>query len=198
MTGNQGVSVEATEAPDTGAVRFDAVVLAVPVVGAVGERMIVRLPADASSMLPSRGQVAVTGKLTAGGSERALDTVIEPDGFRGHWLDVASALGSDAPVGETVGVELRPRGDWPEPEVPADFAEALGDAPDSAETWRDITPMARWEWVRWINSTRVVKTRERRIEVGLSKLEAGKRRPCCFDLSSCTDPELSKSGKLAV
>ena len=58
--------------------------------------------------------------------------------------------------------------------------------------------MARWEWVRWINSTRVVKTRERRIEVGLSKLEDGKRRPCCFDLSSCTDPELSKSGKLAV
>lgn len=26
----------------------------------------------------------------------------------------------------------------------------------------------------------------------------GKRRPCCFDLASCTDPELARSGKLVV
>ena len=56
--------------------------------------------------------------------------------------------------------------------------------------------MARWEWVRWVNATRNTETRERRIEVSLSKMRAGKRRPCCFNLSSCTDPELSKDGKL--
>ena len=200
MADKRGVSVEESTAPDTSAVRFEARVLGVPVVGDDGERLIVRLPEDASRMLPSRGQVSGVGSIRAGadGDPRPFETVIEPDGLRGHWLDVAAALGSDVADGGEVSVELRPSGEWPEPDVPADFAEALADAPDSAETWRDITPMARWEWVRWINSTSVVKTRERRIEVGLSKLEAGKRRPCCFDLSSCTDPELSKSGKLAV
>jgi hypothetical protein len=62
--------------------------------------------------------------------------------------------------------------------------------------WKGITPMARWEWVRWINATRNLQTRERRVEVSLSKLRSGKRRPCCFDLAACTDPDLSKNGKL--
>ena len=56
--------------------------------------------------------------------------------------------------------------------------------------------MARWEWVRWVNATKNPDTRGRRVEVSISKMESGKRRPCCFDLSSCTDPDLSKSGKL--
>ena len=56
--------------------------------------------------------------------------------------------------------------------------------------------MARWEWVRWVGATKNPQTRERRVEVSIDKLRNGKRRPCCFDLSSCTDPELSKSGKL--
>ena len=56
--------------------------------------------------------------------------------------------------------------------------------------------MARWEWVRWVNATKNPGTRERLVAVSLSKMESGKRRPCCFDLSACTDPELSRSGKL--
>jgi hypothetical protein len=27
-------------------------------------------------------------------------------------------------------------------------------------------------------------------------MENGERRPCCFNLASCTDPELARSGKL--
>ncbi|PPG36574.1 hypothetical protein C5E10_00180 [Pseudoclavibacter sp. RFBG4] len=200
MADTKSAHVEESAAPDTDAVRFEARVIAAPVVGAAGERLIVRFPDDASRMLPSRGQVAVTGSIRPDGAEvaRPFDSVIEPDGLRGHWLDAAAALGAGAEAGEVVAVELRPRGDWPEPAVPEDFAAALEEAPESAATWHDITPMARWEWVRWINATRNPQTRLRRVEVGLSKLEAGKRRPCCFDLSSCTDPELSKSGKLAV
>jgi hypothetical protein len=30
----------------------------------------------------------------------------------------------------------------------------------------------------------------------MSKFGKGMRRPCCFDLSSCTDPDLAKNGKL--
>ncbi|HZT95485.1 MAG TPA: YdeI/OmpD-associated family protein, partial [Chloroflexota bacterium] len=60
----------------------------------------------------------------------------------------------------------------------------------------EITPMARWEWVRWVNATRNPDTRRRRVEVTISKMSNGKRRPCCFNLAACTDPELSKNGRL--
>ena len=80
--------------------------------------------------------------------------------------------------------------------MPQDLRAALTEAGDLDDVWQSLTPMARWEWVRWIKATKNAETRARRVEVAISKLESGKRRPCCFDLSSCTDPELSKSGKL--
>ncbi|MDN5793551.1 MAG: YdeI/OmpD-associated family protein, partial [Brevibacterium aurantiacum] len=93
-------------------------------------------------------------------------------------------------------VSLTPTKEWPETSIPDDFGAALEDAPELTEVWASLTPMARWEWVRWIQATKNAETRARRVEVAISKLESGKRRPCCFDLASCTDPELAKSGKL--
>ena len=155
----------------------------------IGDRAIVRFPAAASAKLPSRGQVAVEATLNG----HAFATVIEPDGKRGHWLSIDDCTFDE---GAIVTVEVEPTKDWPEPQVPEDFRSALADAPDISDVWDDITPMARWEWVRWINATKNPQTRERRVEVGISKLRSGKRRPCCFDLSSCTDPDLAKNGKL--
>jgi uncharacterized protein YdeI (YjbR/CyaY-like superfamily) len=81
--------------------------------------------------------------------------------------------------------------------VPEDLEAALRAAPQRiGDLWRDITPMARWEWVRWVNATRNPETRRRRVEVTISKMAGGRRRPCCFDLAACTDPDLSRSGKL--
>lgn len=162
----------------------------------VGSQTIVRLPAGASAALPSRGQVSVTG--TIGGHEFA--TVVEPDGEKGHWLRITADLARAAGVrpGESVSCVLEPTKDWPEPQVPADLDEALADASAKvAEKWREITPMARWEWVRWVNATANPATRATRIEKTVSKLDGEHRRPCCFNLAACTDPELSKSGKLA-
>jgi hypothetical protein len=163
-------------------------------VRSLGGRAIVTLPDESSARLPSRGQVAVRGVVNG----HPFETVVEPDGRRGHWLELDRELQRAAGVsaGDAVTLELEPAEEWPEPEIPADFAAALADAADIHERWRDITPMARWEWVRWINATKNPDTRRRRIDVGISKLRSGKRRPCCFDLASCTDPELSKSGKL--
>lgn len=160
----------------------------------IGDRMIVRLPAGTSAELPSRGQVAATVQV----DEAPYPTVIEPDGRRGHWIAIDDGLRSqlELDTGATVQLEIEPAKTWPEPVVPDDFSAALADADDLTEVWGDITPMARWEWVRWINATKNPVTRERRVEVGVSKLRSGKRRPCCFDLSSCTDPEVAKSGKL--
>lgn len=160
----------------------------------IGRRTIVLLPEDASAKLPSRGQVAVEGRV----NRQPFRAVLEPDGRRGHWRRIdrtlQEALG--ASDGDSVAIEIRPRRGWPEPHVPKDFRAALADASDLSEVWQDITPMARWEWVRWINATKNPETRKRRIEVGISKLRSGKRRPCCFDLAACTDPDLSKNGKL--
>lgn len=160
----------------------------------VGDRRILELPAAASEQLPSRGQVAVEGVLEG----RELSTVLEPDGRKGHWiaLDAVLPRGAKVAAGDVLSGEVTPTKAWPEPEVPDDLGAALADAPDLADTWDDITPMARWEWVRWVGATANPSTRERRVEVSISKLRDGKRRPCCFDLSSCTDPEVAKSGKL--
>lgn len=159
----------------------------------IGDRLIVRLPADASSALPSRGQVSVEGRV--GG--KPVSTVLEPDGRKGHWLSLAPGAGNAALAdGDAVACELTPTKSWPEPDLPPDLGAALDEASDLTDTWAGLTPMARWEWVRWVKATRNPKTRERRVEVSISKLRDGKRRPCCFDLSSCTDPDLSRSGKL--
>lgn len=174
------------------AIQFAATLVATPF-----GRSIARLPEAASKALPSRGQVAVDADIRG----RAFRTVIEPDGEFGHWMsldaEVLVALGLEP--GDDVHVALAPSSVWPEPEVPADLSQALSMAsPEVKALWAAITPMARWEWVRWVNETKSMATRKKRIDVSLSKLSAGKRRPCCFNLASCTDPELAKSGRLSM
>jgi hypothetical protein len=156
---------------------------------------ILRLPEKASEKLPSRGQVAVQG--TIDGHE--FQTVLEPDGCSGHWMRVDEKLQQTAAInaGDTAKVEIESTKDWPEPNVPQDFETALAAAPQKIQDlWNDITPMARWEWVRWINATKNPDTRRRRVEVSISKMNSGKRRPCCFNLAACTNPYVSRNGKL--
>ncbi|WP_114854235.1 YdeI/OmpD-associated family protein [Brachybacterium sp. YJGR34] len=160
----------------------------------MGERLILPLPEEASAQLPSRGQVAVDAVL--GGTETTL--VIEPDGRKGHWISLTDALvrALGAADGMSIEFSLTPSAVWPEPEIPEDLGAALAEAEDLAGTWSSITPMARWEWVRWVGATKNPATRAKRVDVSIDKLRGGKRRPCCFDLASCTDPELARSGKL--
>jgi hypothetical protein len=156
---------------------------------------ILRLPEKASEKLPSRGQVAVQGTING----REFQTVLEPDGCSGHWMKVDEKLQQTAAInaGDTATVEIESTKDWPEPNVPQDFETALAAAPQKIQDlWNDITPMARWEWVRWINATKNTDTRRRRVEVSISKMDSGKRRPCCFNLAACTNPYVSRNGKL--
>jgi hypothetical protein len=156
---------------------------------------ILRLPEHASARLPSRGQVAVCGTLNG----HEVRTVLEPDGHFGHWMRVDAGLQEAVGIGPGDGatLTLEVTRDWPEPDVPADFVDALSAAPQNVrDKWSDITPMARWEWIRWVNETRNRETRAIRIEKTISKLNGKHRRPCCFNLAACTDPDLSRSGKL--
>lgn len=178
-----------TQRAEAGTIRFDAAL------STIDTSTVLRLPATASKELPSRGQVTVLG--TINGVE--FQTVLEPDGMSGHWMRVADTLQRPAAVGagDTATLEMVVTKAWPEPNVPQDLATALAAAPQAVQdTWDEITPMARWEWVRWVKATRNPETRGRRVDVSISKLDSGKRRPCCFDLSACTDPDLSRSGRL--
>ena len=65
-------------------------------------------------------------------------------------------------------------------EVPADLKKTLTSDPQALTAWEDITPLARNEWICWIESAKKAETRSRRIEWGCSSLKDGKRRPCCW------------------
>ena len=164
---------------------------------AIEKSTILRLPDKASENLPSRGQVAVEGTIDG----CAFQTVLEPDGLGGHWMRVDGKLQRAARIsaGDMVRLDMKPNEDWPEPSLPQDMKTALTAAPQQIQNlWSSITPMARWEWVRWVNATRNPDTRKRRIDVSISKMRSGKRRPCCFNLAACTDPDLSRNGRLLV
>jgi hypothetical protein len=65
-------------------------------------------------------------------------------------------------------------------ELPSDLERALQSDPEALETWMDITPLARNEWICWVQSPKKVETRRKRIDWGRSSLSEGKRRPCCW------------------
>jgi len=123
-----------------------------------------------------------------------FQTTLVPDGQGGHWLKVDPKLQETtrAKAGDTIELEIAPVAEEPEPEVPEDFQRALEAAgPTAIATWGDITPVARRDWIFWIVSGKKEETRLKRIEVALSKLSAGNRRPCCFDRSGMYDKSLS-------
>jgi uncharacterized protein YdeI (YjbR/CyaY-like superfamily) len=64
--------------------------------------------------------------------------------------------------------------------VPAELQKALASAPRAQAVWKDITPLARNEWICWVMSGKKAETRGIRIGKALSKLAGGMRRPCCW------------------
>jgi hypothetical protein len=123
---------------------------------------------------------------------------LEPDGKLSHWFEPDEALlkAAHTSIGDEVTVELQAIKEWVEPEVPADLKKAVAADPVARAVWPEITPLARWEWIRWTRSTLNPDTRAHRIEVAISKMNHGERRPCCWNRNWCTDPEVSKSGML--
>jgi len=65
-------------------------------------------------------------------------------------------------------------------ELPGDLRAALAADSGALATWGDITPLARNEWICWIESAKKVETRRKRIAWGCESLGDGKRRPCCW------------------
>lgn len=154
----------------------------------VGSWAIVRLPKDASVKLPSRGMSMAEGTLN--GSH--LTFPLEPDGKSSHWFPLEKS--TKKPV--TVEMEPKDIKEWPEPTIPADIKKGIAADVKAHAVWKEVTPAAHWDWIRWIRSTNNPDTRAKRIDVACSKLKSGMRRPCCFNRSMCTEPAVSRSGVL--
>ena len=69
-----------------------------------------------------------------------------------------------------------------EPRVPTDLRKVLAASARAKAQWSDLTPIARRDFISWIESAKQPETRKRRVESIPSRLASGKRRPCCYAL----------------
>lgn len=65
-------------------------------------------------------------------------------------------------------------------EVPADLGAALLADRAALAQWEEITPLARNEWICWVEDAKKEPTRRNRIQRVSTDLKTGKRRPCCW------------------
>lgn len=163
----------------------------------VNSWIILKLPEEESAKLPTRSMLMVAGTINS----VPFKALLEPDGSYGpgkkpsHWFrpDDAVLKAASLQAGDTVTVSLSPTKEWIEPEMPADWKKALADSPKAEALWNDITPSARWDWIRWIRAVKTDETRQKHIAVGLDKLNKGMRRPCCFNRNLCSEPHVSQN-----
>jgi Bacteriocin-protection, YdeI or OmpD-Associated len=64
--------------------------------------------------------------------------------------------------------------------LPSDLRTALIANRRALDAWKDITPLARNEFICWVEDAKQEMTRERRIRRTQEELEEGQRRPCCW------------------
>lgn len=64
--------------------------------------------------------------------------------------------------------------------LPADLKKAILADAKARALWKDITPLARNEWICWVTSGKRAETRGLRIAKAISKMRGGLRRPCCW------------------
>lgn len=83
--------------------------------------------------------------------------------------------------------------------LPDDLRKALLADKTAVDLWEDITPLARNEWICWVENAKLIETRNRRIVRVPKELIEGMRRPCCW--IGCihrSDKEISPSVKWAL
>jgi len=140
--------------------------------------LLIDVPYVVSEKARSSGMTTVEGTING----HPFRATLEPNMSEGHWLPINKAMreGADADDGDTVNlVILEPES---EPVMPSDLWVALT-ASDKAKTlWKNLTPIGRTDWIRWIVSAKQPETRARRITRTVEQLSEGKRRPCCVNV----------------
>lgn len=64
--------------------------------------------------------------------------------------------------------------------LPQDMQKGLSLNEKLGAVWEDITPLARNEWICWVEGAVKQETRDRRVRIMQENLQKGKRRPCCW------------------
>lgn len=64
--------------------------------------------------------------------------------------------------------------------LPDDLHRALIADTQVHELWQSITPLAKNEFICWVESAKKPETRAKRIRRTCEELLEGKRRPCCW------------------
>ena len=77
--------------------------------------------------------------------------------------------------------------------LPADLSAALEAQPQALAAWAHITPLARNEFICFVEDAKQSATRTRRIVRVQEQLCAGKRRPCCWP--GCQHRERGRASK---
>jgi len=65
-------------------------------------------------------------------------------------------------------------------DMPDDFAGALTRTKAITALWEGLTPIARNEFICWVEDAKQEKTRVRRIKRAVEELLEGQKRPCCW------------------
>ncbi len=78
--------------------------------------------------------------------------------------------------------------------IPPDLKKVLLADKAALERWEDITPLARNEWICWVEFVKQDKTRKEHVERTRTELKEGMRRPCCWlGCPHRTDKQISRS-----
>ena len=78
-------------------------------------------------------------------------------------------------------------------DLPADLKVALVSDESVLVSWQDLTPLARNEWICWVEDAKKPDTRRRRIDRVRTDLKQGKRRPCCWPGCAHREKEVGNS-----
>jgi len=65
-------------------------------------------------------------------------------------------------------------------QVPADLKNAIASNSKTLAAWKNITPLARNEWICWTISVKKSETRKKHVKRVVQELNDGVRRPCCW------------------
>ena len=65
-------------------------------------------------------------------------------------------------------------------DLPEDLSRTLIGSTVALAAWYDITPLARNEFICWVEDAKQAATRARRNRRTREELEEGRRRPCCW------------------
>jgi hypothetical protein len=64
--------------------------------------------------------------------------------------------------------------------MPPDLVNALTATKEVTNLWENLTPIARNEFICWVEDAKQEKTRARRIRRTVEELLDGRKRPCCW------------------